>query len=169
MDTIGNQQERSSFNKGWLAGIIDGEGHITLARQPYRSKHHYRPMITVGNTNPLIIKKIVDIAQENNLPVYVFTPKPGIKSKRTYWRIQLIGIKRCAKWAEFLRGSLVGKNEQLDILDKYISYRLSIPINTSPKSINVSEKDEMFKDRMMKANNLYKGEILNDYTLETHN
>jgi hypothetical protein len=167
-ETMGNQQERSSYEKGWLAGIIDGEGHITLARQPYRSKHHYRPMICIANTNYGIIEKIVEIAKNNYLPVYVFSPKPAPKSKRKIWRVQINGLKRTKIWADYLTGQLVGKKEPLNILSRYIDYRLSIPMNTISGSINVSEKDEAFKKEMMEANHKYKGEILNDYTLETN-
>ena len=56
---------------GWLAGIIDGEGTITLSRHKSKSKHirqsnpdgvNYFPVVIIGNTDARIIEEVVRIA-----------------------------------------------------------------------------------------------------------
>jgi len=158
-----NQQPSSYFDKGWLAGIIDGEGCIQLARQPYRGKHHYRPMFSISNTNPHVIDNIVRISKANDLPVYVMTrKKAAIGSTCPTYVMQIIGIKRMQKWLEYIGDSLVGKDRPLQVMREYIEYRLSLPKTTTPGVHNVSEKDEIFKERMTQANRLHKSERLND-------
>lgn len=157
-----NQPLSSHLDKGWLAGIIDGEGCLQLARQRYRNQIHFRPQIVIGNTNPSIIDNIVKIAKANDLPVYVMTrEKPAFRSKRKSWVMQIMGLKRCQKWIEYIGDELVGKKQQAEIMKDYIDYRLSQPPAHS-KFNTFGEKDFQFKERITKANQLYKGELLND-------
>ena len=46
----------------WQAGIIDGEGTVTLAKQMRKGRPSpaYRPMVTVTNTNPALVMPFVD-------------------------------------------------------------------------------------------------------------
>jgi len=154
-----NQQERSHFNKGWLAGIIDGEGCLQLAKQRYKGKYHYRPLISIGNTNPEIIEKVIEIAKENK-PYYVLNrKKPAFRSKRESWVVSSFGFQRCKVWLEYLGDSLQGKNVQARLMKEYIDYRLSLP-----HAYDVTEKDDNYKKAISEANQRFKGEIPNDYT-----
>ena len=161
-----NQQPSSFFDKGWLAGIIDGEGCLQLAKQKYKDRFHYRPQISIRNCNPLIIEKIREICIKNGLSFYAITRLPKGKMRITNYVVQIFGLKRCLKWIEFIDGSLVGKQKQLDIMKKFVSYRLSIEPVFKKGFRSFGDKDEEYKLEMNKANALYRTERLNDYTLD---
>lgn len=161
-----NQQPSSFFDKGWLAGIIDGEGCLQLAKQKYKDRFHYRPQISISNCNPLIIEKIREICIKNGLSFYAITRLPKGKMRITNYVVQIFGLKRCLKWIEFIDGSLVGKQKQLDIMKKFVSYRLSIEPVFKKGFRSFGDKDEEYKLEMNKANALYRTERLNDYTLD---
>jgi hypothetical protein len=50
----------SDIDKGWIAGIIDGEGYIGLPK----GTHSFRGMIIIANTNPIICSRIKRILDE---------------------------------------------------------------------------------------------------------
>jgi len=57
---MGNQQESlGSFDLGWLVGVIESEGCLTIQHRIRPDRHgHYTPLITVSNTNPQMIEKL---------------------------------------------------------------------------------------------------------------
>lgn len=165
-DTMDNQQLSSFFDKGWLAGIIDGEGCLQLAKQKYRDRLHYRPQISISNCNPLVIEKIREICIRNGLSFYAITRLPKGKMKLTNYVVQIFGLRRCLKWIEFLDGNLVGKQKQLEIMKRFVAYRLSIEPSYKKGFRSFGQEDENFKSEMNRANSLYRTERLNDYTLD---
>ena len=165
-DTMDNQQLSSFFDKGWLAGIIDGECCLQLAKQKYKDRLHYRPQISISNCNPLMIEKIRENWIRNGLPVYAITIRPKGKMKLTNYFGQIFGLRRCLKWIEFLDGNLVGKQKQLERMKRVVAYRLSIEPSYKKGFRSFGQEDEDFKSEMNRANALYRTERLNDYTLD---
>jgi len=162
-----NQLLSSHLDKGWMAGIIDGEGCLQLAHQKYhKDKVHFRPQISICNTNPEIIKNVCRIAKDNGLPLYILNFKPfsDPKRKRFLWKVQIMGLKRCKQWIEYISDSLMGKKVQAQILKDFINYRLSLP-HGSP----ITQTDFDYKESISKANQAFKGELINDYTLDLSN
>lgn len=49
------------FEKGWLSGIIDGEGSISLLKEKrphFKAGYTYKPRLCIANTNLQLIKKV---------------------------------------------------------------------------------------------------------------
>ena len=52
--------EWTDYEKGWLSGLIDGEGSISLLkerRSHFRSGYAYKPRLNISNKNLNLIKK----------------------------------------------------------------------------------------------------------------
>lgn len=154
--TMGNQPPSSCSLKGWLAGIIDGEGCLQLAHQRYKDRYHYRPQLVIGNTNPLIIEKIREIAIQNDLPVY-FQDRgfAALNSKSQTVALQIMGLKRVKKWLDFITPYLYGKKQQAEIISNYIDYRLSQPNPTKGKP-TFGDKDREYRIMLDTANHQYR-------------
>jgi len=151
-ETIGNQQPSICSLKGWLGGIIDGEGCLQLAKQKYKDRFHFRPQLVISNNNLLIIEKIREVARLNNLPVYFMNRGYAAKDATAKTiALQIMGLRRVKLWLDCLTPYIFGKREQAEIISQYIDYRLSLP-NSSRGIIRFGEKDMDFKERLNKAN-----------------
>lgn len=151
-ETIGNQPLSALSELGWLAGIIDGEGCLQLAKQKYRNIYHFRPQLSVSNTNPIIIQEIVRIANKNGLPVYVMDRGYATKNSLcTVQTLQIMGLKRMEHWLSVLAPYIVGKRQQVEIIREYIKYRLSLP-NPAKGIVRFGQQDLDFRARIDKAN-----------------
>lgn len=109
----------------WMAGIVDGEGTLTIARQlrPGRPSPAFRVVVNVANTDTRLL---VPFKRYYGGNIY---PRPERrKSKRwkdswtwhcpeRYQRAFLLAVR------EFLRG----KREQADILLDFIEHKRSFP------------------------------------------
>lgn len=154
--TTGNQQPSSTAKLGWLAGIIDGEGCLQLARQKYKDRYHFRPQIVIGNTNTEIITEIVAIAKAHNLPVYVMDRHYAAQNSLcTTQVIQIMGLQRVSSWLSVVSPYLVGKKKQAEVLQHFIKYRLSQP-KPFKGSNTFGEKDLDFRSQLDKANHQYR-------------
>lgn len=161
-----NQQRKALLDIGWLAGIVDGEGHITLARQVGKTSrgYYYRPMIMVGNTNPVIVSKVLEVTKQIGLPRYVLIKRAWKNEK---WAInftyQIVGLKRCELFLRTLLPYLSGKQLVAEIVLSYIEYRKQREKGT------LNEHDDSYKRLIGKANQIYntKRATLRDHTPTT--
>lgn len=67
---MGNQQATEA-EIGWLAGIIDGEGHIGLSNQNYKKVRSVRADLQIVNTDSALIEKIVSILRKLGVNPYL--------------------------------------------------------------------------------------------------
>jgi hypothetical protein len=154
-ETMGNQHPSNEIGLGWLAGIIDGEGCFQLARQKYGNRQqHYRPQISIGNNNTLIIDECVRIAKENGMATYVLSRKAPQPHQADRYVIQIVGLQRCKKWVEVIEPYLIGKKLQSEIMGRYINYRLSIPHAdlVNPRINTWGDVDHEYRRKMDVAN-----------------
>lgn len=85
-NTIRNQQETQSVSEadiGWLAGIIDGEGSISLAFGMVKNNqlNNMSPRIEIGNTDKDLVEKFVRIVKGLGGGIYMTLKKEGLESK----------------------------------------------------------------------------------------
>jgi len=87
-----NQQESSITQKdfGWLGGIIDGEGTITLVLKERKNKTPIiTPKLTIVNTDEKIINKVQEIYKYLNIPFWRTEYEGNKNWKKRY------GIRSC--------------------------------------------------------------------------
>jgi hypothetical protein len=115
-----NQQERLKLDLSWLAGIIDGEGTISLR---VRNRKHQStlitPVVSITNTNYIIMYKVIEILKENNIPHWVHETNYNV-TKNPLWKsaleVQIMGIKRCSIILPIIYNYLVGKKDQCELV-----------------------------------------------------
>ncbi|MCW4049322.1 MAG: LAGLIDADG family homing endonuclease [Candidatus Bathyarchaeota archaeon] len=109
----------SEAEKGWLAGLIDGEGciHIDI------DKNGAHPYLTVTNSNFTITEKVVDIWHKLGIGCRVQTRHQNIK-----WNpvkdVQIIGYKRLKPALIAIMPYLVGKSDEALLMYRFVESRL---------------------------------------------
>jgi hypothetical protein len=71
MDKAMGNQQATEAEIGWLAGIVDGEGHIGLSKQNTKKCRNVRPDMQIVNTDPDLIKKVVEVLRKVGVNPYV--------------------------------------------------------------------------------------------------
>jgi len=104
---------------GWLAGIIDGEGTITITRQFRVLSYSYRPEIHVTNTNMEMLFEVVSIIEA------IIGKKPKIflsdsRNEKKVYRVRIQDRKSCLKLAKILSNILVAKKRQALLLIEFL-------------------------------------------------
>lgn len=151
-----NQQERLA----WLAGIIDGEGSISLILRPDQNKKVFKPVITIVNTDRGIINKCKQIFDELNVGVWIQLRKfdKYYKNSQDIYQMTISGIKRFHKIAPYIIPNLSSvRKEKVQIIYDWCSYRLTIPNSSLVSKKQYTDKDWEFYSKWKNA------KILRDY------
>lgn len=105
---------------GYIAGMLDGEGHITFFSKPdrYSSMH-----VGITNTNLKIVERCTGIFTEMgcNPKVYYSDPRPDRWKKRA--TILLTNQKDCLLFLKTILPHLTGKKERAELAILYIESR----------------------------------------------
>ena len=105
---------------GWLAGVVDGEGTITITRQNRGTYYSYRPEVHITNTNFLILKKAQKLFEQiSGDKVKIFITDS--KRENTVYRIRIQSIDGCKNILTKLSPYLVGKKRQALLVIKWLS------------------------------------------------
>lgn len=148
--TMGNQQAKTHFNVGWLVGIVEGEGCITLTRGAVtkgKYGHKISPYLSIVNTNKALIDKTVEVIEFFNLPFHLSTRKydDGGEGKNRY-ALTVTGLKRTKQWLQFLLPYMVGKKKQTEIALEFINQREKV-IDKHPWNKPYTDIDlELYKE-----------------------
>jgi len=129
---MGNQPERLDFDVGWLVGVWESEGWISL-RACYLSGNKlqsYRPEIGITNTDPIFLDEVQRALREMNL-AHWRTRWQKFKNKRSRAIIRIDGIKRCQRFIDTIGIHFRSKHKRIEIVRKFIEYRLSVPYRSS--------------------------------------
>lgn len=155
-----NQQESLNMDLHWLAGIIDGEGSITLTIRR-DGNISYRPRIHITNTDESLINECTRILDALNLQYYVQRSKAKSTNHRDRIDIVIIGMKRCLKAILVFEPVLRLKKPQAHVLARYCLDRLK-----KPKNAPIDDDDINLINMLSEINrtgvNIFK--ILRDYT-----
>lgn len=134
--TIDNQQETqekvSEADIGWLAGIIDGEGSISLAFGMVKGNklNNISPRIDMGNTDKGLFDKYVRILKGLGCGVHVSLKKPQSSklvrnSIKPLWYARSVGFKRTKKILDIILSHLTGgKKMRAELILEFINTRL---------------------------------------------
>jgi len=123
-----NQQESLRLERklGYLAGIIDGEGTITLRFHSRKDKTPIiQPAVTIVNTDIKIINACANTLKELGLPFWL-TEYEGKGNWKKRYLIEISGLKRVPKILSVITDYLVGKKELAEIVNEYCERRLNL-------------------------------------------
>ena len=119
-----NQQRRLDSRLGWLGGIIDGEGMITVIKRT--NGYSFIPRISIANSDTKIIDEVAEIFNELNLPYYIQSKSYNVgKEVRIKYELLVNGLVRCSQVLPHIIPFLVSKKERAKELLSWCEYRLS--------------------------------------------
>jgi len=176
-ETMGNQQERFNLELAWLAGIIEGEGWIslTMVSSEKRNKSKlpaFRPLIGVTNTDLLMIEKIEEIFKLLGLKFRKQIRLSGLGSdgifRKTRIELSVFSRQYITKLANLILPYMHGeKKNRINKLFDFYKVRDSKP-KAGINSKYGPEEFAIYKDLYgYKGNRTSRLKILNDYTLNT--
>lgn len=123
--TMGNQQATQA-DIGWLAGIIDGEGHIGLSLQNKARSRSVKFDLQIVNTDSGLIDKVVRIMRELDVNPLL---RERIHIKKTHNTNTIITVGRMAQIKRILiatKEHLTGiKREKADMILALIESRIT--------------------------------------------
>jgi intein/homing endonuclease len=115
----------------YLAGILDGEGCISISKSTWRGSHHsFAPRVRVANSNLNIINHIADTMRKLGIEPYLSFCKrceDNPKWKRVY-ELGLQNQTKCQKLLSVIKDYLVGKREQAYLVLEFAESRMSHPV-----------------------------------------
>lgn len=138
-EPMGNQQATDA-EIGWLAGIIDGEGHIGLSNQNSKKVRSVRVDLQIVNTDNKLIEKLVNILRKLGVNPYI---RDRVHVKSTWNTNTIVTVGKFAQIKRILdivKPHLTGfKSEKAEIVlallesrmkktrfDKYDDYEMDI-------------------------------------------
>jgi hypothetical protein len=108
---------------GWLAGIMDGEGCITLSLGADRPRGHMHLCISFANTSALVVEKVQRILCELGVAYKTYTAnKVGWKEIH---QVKVMQIDSARIVLEVLEPHLTCKREQARLMLEFLSERRS--------------------------------------------
>jgi len=115
----------------WLAGILDGEGSITMG---YDKKKHYTPMIAVVNTNPEMIFEVCRILNELGCAFHAAArgDNRGSLGEKTCWQIQVHRLTSVEKILRRITPWLIAKKSRAQLMLVFVSSRIP-KLNIKPR------------------------------------
>lgn len=142
---------QATYDRGYIAGLIDGEGTISLNTQRYKhgSKFCLRPLVSITNTCYPIIEQMKEIFKRAEIAFWV---GPGYKNKnpkeKTYWTLVINGHKRVDRLFTWLGEGNIGKREHIKLVKEYIQLRKDYGLvnGRNGRPIRTEREWEIFKE-----------------------
>jgi hypothetical protein len=119
-----HDQKINDLELAWLAGFIDGDGHISIIL----NGNKFAPRISMSNTHFPTQKIILNIINKNNLPHYKPRDRKGKKTENGIrhndsWEIVTQGFDDCLVWVNLLTPYLKSKFEKANYMAEFIKLR----------------------------------------------
>lgn len=173
--TMGNQQERFELELSWLAGIIEGEGWISLLlyknnQKKGNSTPAFTPCIGMCNTDMIIVEKVKSMFQKLGIKYRYQKRYKGIGSDGVS-RKELAEISVVSKCNIRILGNailpyMIGeKKNRVELVMKFLDLRDSKP-SSGPYSSYGNEEFAIY-ETLYSYKGKSRSKILNDYTPES--
>lgn len=135
-------------DRAWLAGIIDGEGHMDLKKNKARRGYDLR--VTINNTDPRMIQKISQIWERWSVKFYYQYLSRVNENRRDRMTVESIGYGSVQKILTNTLPYLTAKHEQAVCLLSFIAWRQGLGYtHVGPeKFVELHEKAEEVREEM---------------------
>ena len=111
-------KETSQLELGWLAGIIDGEGSVTVVKRG----QCFVPVLKMTNTSKKLIDKYCEILDKLDISYQCYgRQKHG--NRKYQWEVCVEGRPRVFKALQLIKGLLVAKETQAEKVIQWIESR----------------------------------------------
>lgn len=100
-------------DKAWFAGIVDGEGCISIIKRG----NHFVPSVKIANTNELLINKCKQVLDEAEIKYYLaFSDRKDRKNAKPAWELVMESRVRVVPVLTLILPYLVSKKEQANLV-----------------------------------------------------
>lgn len=138
-----DNQQATEAELGWLAGIIDGEGTITIQRRMRKNKYpEYEPRICITNTDTDIIFKCDELFRKLGISPYHQVPNDGKHNKLPIYEIRITRLAYIKILLDYMVSYLVGKKSQAKLVLQHVNSRLNL---VNKKDTNWQERDNVYR------------------------
>ena len=126
--TIDNQQV-SSTELAWLAGLLDGEGTINISRKPTGKRKdgsivcNYWVFVQFVNTNEEVMTKVIDLQTRLGAKPYVWHKPPAKTTHRAAIQTCVQNMGKAEKILRPILPYLVGKKRHAELVLSFIEER----------------------------------------------
>jgi len=167
-----NQQERFDLRMAWLAGIIEGEGWITLMKRRVHQKNDkytigYTPNIGMTNTDFDIVSEVRNLFDLLALHYRFQTRNGKIGTdgilRKTRYEISVASSRDIKVLISHILPYMIGeKRNRIHRLEEFFKVRESKGIK-GPQSKYGNEEESIYKE-LYSFRGKSRSKILNDYT-----
>ena len=119
-----DNQQVTSHQLAWLAGIWDGEGTFSIIYQQKKKKDVYIARLTLSNTSELMINEILKILDKFNITGHLWKEQPRKKEHKACYHITINKIENVKKCSELMLPYLVNKKAHAELLIRFTNSRL---------------------------------------------
>lgn len=124
---IPNDNQRQALLVSYLAGIMDGEGCISIRQQNQEGlAYNYRPSITIGMVEPKVVNIFKDLFGGN-----IYIENRGVQDRQVLYRWNLQKVQEVKDCLDTLLPYLLLKNDQalntLSLINNYPHSRKLMP------------------------------------------
>ncbi len=124
---------------GWLGGLWDGEGSITVFRRQEKGNWKYCPVICVTNCDVNIIQKAVELLDRVGIRLHVFERESENVKHKNGINAGTRKLEHVKKFTQMMIPYLVGKKSQAILTLRFVERRL----NNKRTHVDESEKLEL--------------------------
>lgn len=135
---MGNQQV-TDFELGWVAGILDGEGHISMKTTQFRKSNHYSVEVGFTNTSVELLKKLESICSRLGVNLHWMNKKIK-KGLLPCWTLRTTKISGCCRILTPILNLLTCKREKAELLLSFCKRRLNFAYQCKDNGFDISKK-----------------------------
>ena len=107
-----------STELAYLAGIIDGEGNVSIVKRTT----YYVPVVAISNTNETLVLHLKSVLESIGVGFSLSYSDRGQRTNsKPAWTFQIAGKSRVKKLLEMVYPYLVAKRQQTDLVIKWCS------------------------------------------------
>jgi len=107
----------------WLAGIVDGEGTITVWKYQCRKSFTYRPIVAIYNTDLNIISECAKIFDALKVSAHLNSHK--VKKRKLCYVIETKKLSSIKIILESILPYLIGKKSRAELTLRFVNSRLA--------------------------------------------
>jgi len=151
MDVTMGNPHMQEVEMAYLAGLIDGEGTITLERSGNRRLNGMMglsPKVIVTDTDRAIVDATMTIMRRLGVNPYVKVQSPAKRKKACFW-VTVSGLSKCKKVLEAVKPYLVGKLAQAQLVLDFVESRGN---SQAAKGQQYSEAELQILDKLRALN-----------------
>ena len=138
MNEIGNQQV-TDFELGWLAGILDGEGNITMRSSKFKNMIHYSVGVGFTNTSEELLNKVSSICSRLGANLH-WQKKAKPARCLQGWDLSTRKISYCRRILEPLLPFLTSKRIKAELALAFCKRRLDFATHCRDNGWDVAKK-----------------------------